>query len=118
MDEAMKIKNTEIAKELSLPPVKLHCSSKLILKSYLIISFIDKILIILCSLDFELLTFRNLCFYFVYYRCGFTLIVELTNGTILLSVLAEDAIKAALQDYKKKQTNEPTPTPEKKAAAN
>lgn len=58
MDEAMKIKNTEIAKELSLPPVKLHCS-----------------------------------------------------------MLAEDAIKAALQDYKLKQSNE-TPPPEKKAAAN
>lgn len=28
LDEAAKIKNTEIAKELSLPPVKLHCSSK------------------------------------------------------------------------------------------
>ncbi len=27
--DASKIKNTEIAKELSLPPVKLHCSSKL-----------------------------------------------------------------------------------------
>ncbi|EJS41564.1 isu2p [Saccharomyces arboricola H-6] len=26
LDEAIKIKNTEIAKELSLPPVKLHCS--------------------------------------------------------------------------------------------
>ncbi|KAJ8379380.1 hypothetical protein SKAU_G00001580 [Synaphobranchus kaupii] len=26
VDEALKIKNTEIAKELSLPPVKLHCS--------------------------------------------------------------------------------------------
>eukprot|EP01114_Cavostelium_apophysatum_P000346 TRINITY_DN1032_c0_g1_i1.p2 TRINITY_DN1032_c0_g1~~TRINITY_DN1032_c0_g1_i1.p2 ORF type:complete len:161 (-),score=35.16 TRINITY_DN1032_c0_g1_i1:721-1203(-) len=26
MDEATKIKNTEIAKHLSLPPVKLHCS--------------------------------------------------------------------------------------------
>lgn len=30
MDEALKIKNTDIAKELSLPPVKLHCSSKFI----------------------------------------------------------------------------------------
>jgi hypothetical protein len=29
LDEADKIKNTEIAKELCLPPVKLHCSSKL-----------------------------------------------------------------------------------------
>jgi NifU-like protein involved in Fe-S cluster formation len=28
LDEAGKIKNTEIAKELCLPPVKLHCSSK------------------------------------------------------------------------------------------
>jgi len=44
LDDAGKIKNTDIAKELSLPPVKLHCS-----------------------------------------------------------MLAEDAIKAALQDYKKKQ---------------
>ncbi|XP_076019882.1 iron-sulfur cluster assembly scaffold protein IscU-like [Genypterus blacodes] len=26
VDEALKIKNTDIAKELSLPPVKLHCS--------------------------------------------------------------------------------------------
>jgi len=26
LDDAMKIKNTDIAKELSLPPVKLHCS--------------------------------------------------------------------------------------------
>jgi iron-sulfur cluster assembly enzyme ISCU, mitochondrial len=27
LEEAEKIKNTEIAKELCLPPVKLHCSS-------------------------------------------------------------------------------------------
>lgn len=27
--EALTIKNTDIAKELSLPPVKLHCSSEL-----------------------------------------------------------------------------------------
>ncbi len=26
LDEAMEIKNTEIVKELSLPPVKIHCS--------------------------------------------------------------------------------------------
>lgn len=29
LDEASSIKNTEIAKELCLPPVKLHCSSEL-----------------------------------------------------------------------------------------
>jgi nitrogen fixation NifU-like protein len=46
IDEASEIKNTEIVKELSLPPVKVHCS-----------------------------------------------------------VLAEDAIKAALADYKKKQAS-------------
>ncbi|CCF59221.1 hypothetical protein KAFR_0G01870 [Kazachstania africana CBS 2517] len=46
LDDAYKIKNTEIAKELSLPPVKLHCS-----------------------------------------------------------MLAEDAIKAAIKDYKTKRTN-------------
>lgn len=28
IDEAGKLKNTDIAKELSLPPVKLHCSSE------------------------------------------------------------------------------------------
>ena len=44
MDEAMSIKNSEIAKELEWPPVKLHCS-----------------------------------------------------------ILAEDAIKAAVSDYKKKK---------------
>lgn len=47
VDQALKLKNTEIAKELSLPPVKLHCS-----------------------------------------------------------MLAEDAIKAALSDYKIKQSGE------------
>jgi nitrogen fixation NifU-like protein len=26
LDEAMTIKNTEIAQELALPPVKIHCS--------------------------------------------------------------------------------------------
>jgi nitrogen fixation protein NifU and related proteins len=48
VDEALEIKNSEIANELSLPPVKIHCS-----------------------------------------------------------VLAEDAIKAAIEDYKKKQTARP-----------
>ena len=47
IDEALAIKNTEIVKELALPPVKIHCS-----------------------------------------------------------VLAEDAIKAAIADYKKKQSAE------------
>lgn len=33
VDEALMIKNTDIAKELSLPPVKLHCSSKFLYKN-------------------------------------------------------------------------------------
>ena len=48
LDEALAIQNTEIVEELSLPPVKIHCS-----------------------------------------------------------VLAEDAIKAAIQDYRKRQDNSP-----------
>jgi nitrogen fixation NifU-like protein len=51
VDEALEIKNTEIVNELSLPPVKIHCS-----------------------------------------------------------VLAEDAIKAAISDYKKKQVAAPKET--------
>ena len=47
LDEAATIKNTEIAQELSLPPVKIHCS-----------------------------------------------------------ILAEDAIKAAIEDYRKKHSND------------
>ena len=34
VNEASEIRNTDIAKELSLPPVKLHCSSKCVLQSY------------------------------------------------------------------------------------
>ena len=48
VDQAMNIKNSQIAEELSLPPVKIHCS-----------------------------------------------------------VLAEDAIKAAIDDYKKKRSGQP-----------
>lgn len=36
LEEAGKIKNTEIAKELCLPPVKLHCSSTCSIVSLLI----------------------------------------------------------------------------------
>lgn len=52
VDQALQIKNTDIVNELSLPPVKIHCS-----------------------------------------------------------VLAEDAIKAAISDYKKKHVNQPAAQP-------
>lgn len=58
LDEALKIKNTAIAKELSLPPVKLHCS-----------------------------------------------------------MLAEDAIKSAVKDYRSKRSVKPTLGPESATAA-
>ncbi|HZE59280.1 MAG TPA: Fe-S cluster assembly scaffold IscU [Burkholderiales bacterium] len=57
LDQAASIKNTQIAQELSLPPVKIHCS-----------------------------------------------------------ILAEDAIKAAVEDYKKKHALGPNEAEEKKVA--
>ena len=57
LDQAMSIRNTEIAEELALPPVKIHCS-----------------------------------------------------------ILAEDAIKAAVEDYRKKLGNEKAPAGEKLTA--
>lgn len=58
LDEALKIQNTAIAKELNLPPVKLHCS-----------------------------------------------------------MLAEDAIKSAVKDYKGKRMTQPTVGPEAASAS-
>ncbi len=65
MEDATKIKNTDIAKELSLPPVKLHCSSESVGQSH------------------------------THARTH--------THTNKHTVLAEDAIKAALKDYKLKQ---------------
>lgn len=71
VDEAGKLKNSDIAKELCLPPVKLHCSSEFI---EMTVSDYDEIWIYIQS---------------------------------FITVLAEDAIKAALADYKiKQQSNE------------
>ena len=39
IDQAASIKNSDIAKELSLPPVKLHCSSKLSTTLTLLVGF-------------------------------------------------------------------------------
>jgi NifU-like protein involved in Fe-S cluster formation len=61
LEEAGKIRNTEIAKELCLPPVKLHCSSK------------------------------SFC-----WSPPFILIHS-------FSVLAEDAIRSAIRDYRSKR---------------
>jgi NifU-like protein involved in Fe-S cluster formation len=61
LEDAGKIKNTEIAKELALPPVKLHCSS-----AYMHLSPL------------------------------FTLLIPSL-------VLAEDAIRSAIKDYRSKR---------------
>jgi iron-sulfur cluster assembly enzyme ISCU, mitochondrial len=65
LEDAGKIKNTEIAKELCLPPVKLHCSSMSITCSYLI-------------------------------NCS--------HHILTLPVLAEDAIRSAIKDYRTKKS--------------
>lgn len=39
VDEALMIKNTDIAKELCLPPVKLHCSSMFSVISFTLLFF-------------------------------------------------------------------------------
>jgi NifU-like protein involved in Fe-S cluster formation len=64
LEDAGKIRNTEIAKELCLPPVKLHCSSE---------------------------PFHPL------------LSLSLTIDR-LSSVLAEDAIRSAIRDYRSKRS--------------
>lgn len=71
LDEAGAIKNTEIAKELSLPPVKLHCSSKSLTAPHL------------------------------HWHPPIPSDADLTR--LILPVLAEDAIKAAIKDYRKKR---------------
>ena len=65
LEEAEKIKNTEIAKELCLPPVKLHCSSA------------------------SLFYLSSTC---------------LSLLTASAPVLAEDAIRSAIRDYRNKRS--------------
>lgn len=67
LEDAEKIKNTEIAKELALPPVKLHCSSE------------------------PNLAYRSLC-------------GGRTDHSFSSTVLAEDAIRSAIRDYRKKRS--------------
>jgi len=104
LDEALTIKNTHIASELALPPVKIHCSilaedakfktygcGSAIASSSLVTEWVKG-----KSLD-EALTIKN------------THIAEelaLPPVKIHCSILAEDAIKAAVSDYKAKNAVE------------
>lgn len=79
IDEAGKLKNSDIAKELCLPPVKLHCSS-----------MYNLILLRLSNIKTQIILIFTIHGIFL--------------GLFL--VLAEDAIKAALADYKIKQNDD------------
>ncbi|KAJ3044773.1 iron-binding protein [Rhizophlyctis rosea] len=82
--EASKIKNTEIAKELALPPVKLHCSSEF------------------CGILRKLYRFFG-------GGGGKVLLLDgcIGNGILIgylfSTVLAEDAIKSAVRDWQTKR---------------
>lgn len=82
VDEAGSLKNSDIAKELCLPPVKLHCSS-----TYQI--FMNQSILRNVCLNWNAIEMTHSCLY----------------PFLLFTVLAEDAIKAALADYKIKQNN-------------
>ncbi|KAK9492482.1 NifU-like N terminal domain-containing protein [Lipomyces doorenjongii] len=74
LDEAGKVKNTTIAKELSLPPVKCMC------KSFILIANVT---------------------------ANYAYIEEIMLTDIVhCSMLAEDAIKSAIKDYKSKRAGE------------
>jgi NifU-like protein involved in Fe-S cluster formation len=49
LEDAGKIKNTEIAKELCLPPVKLHCSSKFLIRFRLRLVYSRRTLLVLAE---------------------------------------------------------------------
>ena len=87
VDEALTIKNTDVASELNLPPVKIHCS--ILAEDAIKAAIAD-------------------------YRKKHTLAETIKNTDIArhlalppvkihCSVLAEDAIKAAIADYRAKQ---------------
>lgn len=85
------MKNDEIAKELSLPPVKLHCSSKFVVfKVFEIIRRFKVTFGEVVNLHFDKITL-------------FDISAQILTNRFDFSVLAHDAIQAALNDYHKKQ---------------
>ena len=117
IDDATKIKNTEIAKELSLPPVKLHCSSKWFSHASRPLSWLWE-----CRTRLFYRSKNFLCFLLQFGCMGLYRVAEFDfcinvlcpfpytvlscanePSVAFFTVLAEDAIKAALKDYKVKQ---------------
>ncbi|TGZ48088.1 Iron-sulfur cluster assembly enzyme ISCU, mitochondrial [Temnothorax longispinosus] len=101
VDEALSLKNTDIAKELCLPPVKLHCSTS---QQHCI----SRMRQTLCT------TFRK-CKNLIKYLMEHQDFVILVQFFLQIAVLAEDAIKAALSDYRIKRQSK---TKEKDEATN
>ena len=80
MDEALRIKNTDLARALKLPPVKLHCSS----------------------------SFFAFLFYFPHARRQpRQMLYCMGFFPVCWAVLAEDAIQAAIKDFRSKQQSQP-----------
>ena len=94
VDEALAIKNTDIVNELSLPPVKIHCSvlAEDAIKAA-IADYKKKQTAEGKTVD-QALAIKNT-----------DIVNELALPPVKIhcSVLAEDAIKAAIEDYKKKR---------------
>ena len=106
LDEAISIKNTDLAKELRLPPVKLHCSSTMPLLCFAVYWGL------LCptdSLRALPLSLPNTCTHTHTHTHTPSLASSPTLTLLLLvffslfAVLAEDAIQAAIKDFKTKQ---------------
>ncbi|KAG5457105.1 MAG: iron sulfur cluster assembly protein 1, mitochondrial precursor, partial [Olpidium bornovanus] len=92
-DEALRIKNTTIAKELALPPVKLHCSSKLPYRDF-------------CRSKTGTAAFHfpNLLFVLIVGRRDKSINAYCRVAYLHLdAVLAEDAVKAAIRDWQSKR---------------
>lgn len=92
LEDAGAIKNTDVAKELCLPPVKLHCSSTFISFP----GYICATRAFFFSLFFFSFSFLSL----LWRPCVLTLDI---SCRIFIIVLAEDAIKSAINDYKRKR---------------
>lgn len=77
LNEAASITNSDIAKELHLPPVKLHCSSTRLPQPLLWVVENDQLSGMTCA-----------CYH---------------GRTFARTVLAEEAIQGAIKDYKRKK---------------
>ena len=107
VDDAAKIKNTDIVNELKLPPVKIHCS--VLAEDAKFKTFGCGSAIASSSLATEWLKGRTVDDAAKIKNTDIVNELKLPPVKIHCSVLAEDAIKAALQDYKEKWAKSEAP---------